>query len=69
MGGTLHNYSISGGAIQGGVSGGNPDPISFGTAYIYNQFIAGTLADYSSSNVTNQTDLQDAFWMLEGEIT
>ena len=69
LGGTLHNYSISGGAIQGGVSGGNPDPISFGTAYIYNQFIAGTLADYSSSNVTNQTDLQDAFWMLEGEIT
>ena len=69
LGGTLHNYSISSGAIQGGVSGGNPDPISFGTAYIYNQFLAGTLPNYNSSDVTNQTDLQDAFWMLEGEIT
>ena len=66
---TPYNYSISGGAMQGGVSGGNPDPISFGSAYLYNQFRVGALAGYSSASSTDQTNLQEAFWMLEGEIT
>ena len=67
--GTTYNYSVSGGAIQGGVSGGNPDPISLGTAYLYSQFRAGTLSGYSSASSTDQSNLQDAFWMLEGELT
>lgn len=66
---TPYNYSISGGAMQGGVSGGNPDPISFGSAYLYNQFRVGALAGYSSASSTDQTNLQEAFWMLEGELT
>ncbi len=66
---TPYNYSISDGAMQGGVSSGNPDPISFGTAYPYSQFRAGSLSGYSSASSTDQTNLQDAFWMLEGALT
>ena len=66
---STYNYAISGGAIQGGLSGGNPDPISLGTAYLYSQFRAGTLGGYSSGNSADQNNLQNAFWMLEGELT
>jgi hypothetical protein len=47
------------------------DPISIGTAYLYSQFAAGTLAGYDytygSSRVTTAGDLQKAIWWLEGE--
>ena len=44
--GTTYGYTITNGAIPGGVSGGNPDNISAGTAWLYSQFAAGTLVDY-----------------------
>ena len=33
--------------MNGGISGGNPDPISRGTAWLYLQFAKGTLAGYN----------------------
>jgi len=43
------------------------DPISKGTAWLYSKFAAGTLTGYTAS-ATDQSDLQNAFWMLEGEL-
>jgi hypothetical protein len=71
---TTYNVTINNGAIKGGVGGGNPDPISIGTAYLYYQFAQGTLTslgyDYSASGrAASALALQNAIWMLEDEIT
>ena len=47
--GSTYNYGISQGAIHGGVSGGDPDLISRGTAWLYLKFANGTLAGYNYS--------------------
>lgn len=59
-------------AQRGGVNTDSGDPISKGTAYLYAQFAAGTLAgyDYADSGVGRKTtakQLQDAIWGLEQE--
>ena len=63
---------VTSGAINGGVSGGNPDPISFDTAYLYTQFRAHALSGYNygggAAEATSANSLQNAFWYLEGEI-
>lgn len=69
-GGTYY-YEISQGAVNGGISGGNPDPVSLGSAWLYVQFAQGTLTGYDyatlgSSSVSAAT-LQEAIWWLEGE--
>lgn len=70
------NVSLSSSAVMGGantgpdVPGGNPDPVSIGTAYLYSQFAAGTLAGYDYSLAGRQASagqLQNAIWYLEGE--
>jgi hypothetical protein len=66
--------TLSDGAILGGV-GGSPDPISKGTAWLYDQFAKGTLDDYGynytegSGRAASAGQLQDTIWWLEGEIT
>jgi len=74
--GASYYYRINSGAIAGGVSGvdaidaatGMPkDNISIGTAWLYSQFRAGTLAGYAAGLPGNAGVLQDAIWMLEGE--
>jgi hypothetical protein len=40
-----------------------------GTAWLYSQFRAGTLAGYSSGLTATAGQLQNAIWWLEGEIT
>jgi len=74
--GPNYYYRINTGAIAGGVSGvdavdaatGLPkDNISIGTAWLYSQFRAGTLAGYTAGLPANAGVLQDAIWMLEGE--
>ena len=73
--GSSYYYGISQGAINGGVSGGNPDPISKGTAWLYMNFATGTLAaqgyDYSTGAGGNASAaaLQATIWWLEGEGT
>jgi hypothetical protein len=70
-GGTYY-YSISSAAYNGGISGGNPDPLSIGAAWLYSNFAQGTLAgyDYSigSGGNASAAALQTAIWWLEGEI-
>lgn len=55
------------GAVNGGVSGGTPDPVSMGTAWLYKEFRAGTLSGYTGSGTV--AALQNAIWWQEGEIT
>ncbi len=61
------------GAIAGGVSGGNPDPISLGTAWLYYRFATGSLGGYNyTPGVGREISagmLQNALWYLEGEIS
>lgn len=62
--------TIDKGAVNGGYSGGNPDPISLGTAYLYYKFATGQLNyDYANavSRLSDARLLQDCIWFLEGE--
>ena len=59
--------SVTTGAMNGGLGGGNPDPISFATAWLYTQFRAGTLSGYLG-DAASANALQNAFWYLENEI-
>jgi hypothetical protein len=62
--GTSYWYSLGPSAIQGGTGGPHPDPISIGTAWLYNRFSLGLLGTLT---VDQQNDLQGAFWFLEQE--
>ena len=60
-------------AVSGGVGGGSPDPLDPRTAWLYDQFLNGTLAGYDYSTVSGRTNsagaLQNAIWYIEEEIT
>jgi hypothetical protein len=67
---SLKVQAVNTAAVSGGISGGNPDPISYQTAWLYTQFRGGSLSDYGGANIINDADsLQNAFWYLEGEVT
>lgn len=65
------NYALNTAAVNGGIAGGNPDPISVGTAFLYTQFASGSLVGYNyTSGAGRQSSaglLQDAIWCLEDE--
>jgi hypothetical protein len=63
-----YNYVINSAAVQGGVGGPDPDPISKGTAYLFYNFAKGTLAGYDYAGTTKTQELQNAIWYLEQEI-
>jgi len=69
--GSTYHYGITQGAINGGVSGGNPDLISRGTAWLYLNFAHGTLAGYNynigAAGDASAAALQATIWWLEGE--
>ena len=69
--GSTYYYGISQNAINGGVGGGHPDPISQGTAWLYLNFAQGSLSGYhyTTGSLGNQSagDLQATIWWLEGE--
>jgi hypothetical protein len=75
--GSIYNVAFSNGAIAGGSGGtivNGTDLISKGTAWLYSQFAAGTLAGYnwadpqrSDSASSSAALLQNAIWYLEGE--
>lgn len=69
--GSTYYYGISQAAINGGVSGGHPDPISKGTAWLYLQFATGKLTGYNystgSGGNASAAALQATIWWLEGE--
>jgi len=57
-------------AIKGGVAGGSPDPLDSKTAWLYCEFVHGTLAgyDYGAGRVASANALQDAIWFIEDEL-
>ena len=59
-------------AIQGGVAGGNPDPLDPRTAYLYAAFWHGTLSNYDytpgAPRRASATALQLAIWYFEEEL-
>ena len=71
--GQSYSYSISSKAMYGGMQSQGGDHISYGTAYLYSQFVKATLGSYDFSNSSGQRKsdaglLQKAIWSLEGEI-
>jgi len=84
--GDTYVYNVNSGAVKGGVSGQIPsstfDPLDPKTAYLYTQFINGTLTgetaggapttayDYTvgSGRVASAGALQNAIWYIEGEV-
>jgi len=71
--GTSYNVVIGTDAIQGGVGGGSPDPLDGSTAWLYCEFIKGTLTGYNYTPGQGRIDsadaLQTAIWLIENEIT
>ena len=68
--GASYYYGISQKAINGGVGGPHPDPISKGTAWLYLQFATGMLTGYDYSTMggnASAAELQETIWWLEGE--
>lgn len=68
-----YDASISLGARPGGAGGdGTVDNISIGTAFLYSQFAAGSLAGYTYANGSGRAasaeNLQKAIWFMEDEI-
>jgi len=60
-------------AIKGGLDGGEPDPLDGRTAWLYCEFVRGTLQgyDYNAGDrrVISADALQYAIWYIEGEAT
>jgi len=69
---STYNFKISNAAVAGGISGGSPDPLSVGAAYLYYQFSQGILTGYDYTTPGRDVTaglLQNAIWYLEEEIT
>jgi hypothetical protein len=69
-----YNYVVNTAAVAGGIGGGNPDTLSFGTAYLYELFATGLLGgynyvDHAGERRTHAGLLQEAIWVLENELT
>lgn len=61
-------------AVKGGVGGGDPDPLSPLTAYLYTQFVTGQLSTYNydlsdggALRSASADDLQKVIWYIEEE--
>jgi hypothetical protein len=73
--GTTLNWStLDTAATNGGYGGavGNRDDLDARTAYLYHQFVTGSLSGYNyaqgGGRVSSATSLQLAIWQIEGEI-
>ncbi|MGD0652419.1 MAG: PEP-CTERM sorting domain-containing protein [Verrucomicrobiia bacterium] len=62
----IYYADVNTAAIHGGIGGGDPDPLDARTAWLFSQFAAGTLSNYTGDNAS-QTGLQDAIWYGEQE--
>ena len=71
--GGTYNFELSGGAVGGGVSGGNPDPVSDATMWLYYQALSGGYSSWYFAATGSKPDgyvgatFQEAIWFLEGE--
>jgi hypothetical protein len=59
--------AVSTAAMQGGIGGGNPDPLSAQTAYLYAGYRNGSLTTTAGATELAQA-MQLAIWVLENEI-
>lgn len=60
--------SISTAAVNGGIGGGSPDPLSEYTAWLYYEFVTGGLAGDGYDGSTAEANLlQNAIWKFEQE--
>jgi hypothetical protein len=69
--GNTYYVDISTNAIQGGSGGPTPDPLDPRTAWLYNQFLNGTLPGYFDNPLGRNNSaghLQRAIWYIEQEI-
>jgi len=75
---TTYNAKVNTSAVNGGVGGGNPDPLDARTAFLYTAFLKGTLDNklfaFSGDSVSYGTAVmgeavQEAIWFVENEIT
>jgi len=75
--GGTYTFVLSDSAVSGGIAGGNPDPVSDASKWLYYQVVSG---DYSSTGMYTAAtglglsndvgaDFQYAFWYLEEERT
>lgn len=69
--GKIYDVALNDGSVSGGRSGAidGKDPISVGTAYLYEQFVLGTLTGFAYDSRKSAKQLQNTIWFLEGEIT
>jgi hypothetical protein len=73
FGESLRVAGISSGSVNGGVGGGNPDPLDPRTAYLFYLFSTNALPDYDytpengSARVADANALQNLIWYLEDE--
>jgi hypothetical protein len=71
--GRTYYVNINDEAVMGGVGGPSPDPLDARTAWLYNEFLDGTLTgyDFDDNDIGRKTSaaaLQNAIWFLEQEI-
>jgi hypothetical protein len=61
--------SITTSAINGGVGGPSPDPLNERTAFLYQNFVMGTLDNYGFdyTDAADYVALQQAIWFIEEE--
>lgn len=67
--GGVYDVVLNNGSVNGGISGAfdGKDVISVGTAFLYEEFVRGTLAGFSYGLETSAKQLQNTIWYLEGE--
>ena len=70
--GRTYYVEISDAAVYGGRGGPSPDPLDSRTAYLYTQFITGSLEGYNygtgAARIASANALQLAIWYIEEEI-
>jgi hypothetical protein len=64
--GQTYNYVSSDTVVPGNAGGPTPNYVTLGTAWLYSQFSAGSLAGYTYGNASSANDLQAAIWYLQG---
>ena len=65
--GSTYAVVLNNKAMLGGVNTNSSDVISVGTAFLYSQFVKGTLAGFTYNNSTSALNLQNMIWYLEDE--
>ncbi|PYR47115.1 MAG: hypothetical protein DMF95_17125 [Acidobacteria bacterium] len=73
--GGTYGFTLSDNAVNGGVAGGNPDPVSDATKWLYYEVVSGgytsMYTDATGLGLSNNVgaDFQNAIWYLEQERT